>query len=361
MANFSTSWASCLQGIVMPDTFLNLIQNVLKENQVQIFDKKIIKRTLPNEDFNLITGSGLFKKITGKELHKKTVFIDSEAGTYEYNSYYENGVYTLEPEEPELPIIKSRNIDYELGELSRKNIIEKITLKNNYSYLSVSSYPVNAKLLLIGEGLVQEKRIVWFHCLDSIDFKDLVEQYVEMQKHGIDFLICSQFDDLVSGVDPNESNVGIVKLGNTFLIDPSVYCKFFAPSLLENLIDIQKYPVLIDLVGKYVYFCGQKVNRTSETNVYKFLVALFSIPSGVAFKNEGFCQKYYGTKPQSEESYRSLADRSKELRRQLKRIFSKDSAKHDYFNNALLSPRLGYIKCEIPSSDVFWWPTKPSS
>ena len=345
----------------MPDNFLNFAQDIFKEERALIFEKKIIQKMFPNEKFDRFTDNGFFKKVTGDKLHNKTVLIDSTAGSCEYNSYYEDGVYTLEPEEQEIPPIKAISLDYDFGEIYRENLIEKLLLKNDYSKSSMS-YPENIKLLFVGERVIKAKKVVWMHCLASVAFEELVEQHFEMQKYGIDFLICSQIGSSISGIDPNNFKVGIVGLGHTFLIGPIVYLKFFNPLSLDEIINLQNYPVLIDVKNKYVYLYGLKVNLTSETNLYKFLVELFRIPSGVAFKNEDFYQNYYNSQSSNgEASYTALASRSKELRKQLKRIFFQNPKNLNYFKSALLCQARGKVKCEIPSSTVFWWPGKPST
>ena len=344
----------------MPDNIIDFAQDILRDNRAQILEDKIVQKMFPNEKFDRFIEDGFFKKVTGDELHNKTISLDSEAGPYEYSSYYEDGVYTLEPEEQELPPIKTEHLNYDLGEIRRENILETFCLKNSYSK-STESYPLNIRLLLVGERIIQGKKVVWMHCLDNMAFQELVKHHSEMKKYGVDFLICSKIDSSVSGIDLRNSEVGVVELGDTFLVDPVIYSKFFDSLSLDKLINFKNYPVLIDVKNKYVYLYGQQVNLTFGTKVYKFLVALFVAPSNVAFENEHFYQKYYSSQSSSnEESYAALAGRAKELRKQLKRVFSQNPKYLNYFQSALLYSVRGKVKCMVPSSTVFWWPEKPS-
>lgn len=339
----------------MPNIFIHLVEDVFTNDERRIIQKKIIDEILPS---NIMTDSlkeDLFNKMSESELDGQRVLCVSDDGERtEYSSYYSDGWYTFEPDEEEEAIVKTNFLDDTFYGVSREHFCRAVCKRNGYSY--IRNNDLDDKTIFLGSREIGGSSIVWLHCSQNIEFEYIQGIYSEYnRKLNTDFLVVSSTDNRVNNVYSDNDKIAVIEINEHFLIDPSCYIKFFKNNInYEDALKIHHYPVFIDSIGKFIYFFGKKMNKTSGTNLYTFLEALFRSPENVSMSNKHFCNNFYQYEDNDEEA-RVLAQRSRELKESLKTNFGVESSEYQFFSQNLLERERGKIRRKITDRDVFWW------
>ncbi|MBG59183.1 MAG: hypothetical protein CMJ16_01870 [Peredibacter sp.] len=341
----------------MLDPSLDYLKKIFKTDKTIVFHSDVLKEDLPLNVFEFLGRENIFKTIEEIEVNERQLAIKRNGVLVDYTAYYEDGFYLLEPEEDELPILRVPKGELVVGEVSRENLLSALRVKNEFSS---SSY----RMLLpkdhhfVGEKVLGDKNIKWIISGSRVEKEIIQKIQKDLNKVGCDLLIVSVLDEK-KGIDHIDiEGVGIEPLRANLIIDPKVLLKTFSTVECLNYIQIEKYPIFIDQQFGHVYFQGKKVNPGERSELYKYLVALFQVPSLKAIPNNSFCTSWYQV---DGKSYEVLKERNNELRKQLKRLYGKNSAQYKYYSTTLICSERGMVKTELESEDIFWWPQEPST
>ena len=341
----------------MLDPSLDYIKKIFKHGEGITYLSDTLEDSLPKDVFEFLGQESIFKILEEAEVNERQLAIENNGVLIDYTAYYEDGFYLLEPEEDEFPIKKIPKEEMKVGEVSCENLLVALRAKNDFSSSSYKASLPNG-YFFVGEKVLGDKNIKWVISDSRIEKEIIQKIQKDLNKIGCDLLIVSVIEEKKNIDCIDIEGVSVEPLRPNLIIDPKCLLEVFSTSESLCFMQLEKYPIFVDEEFGHIYFQGKKVNLGERSELYNYLLALFKMPPNQAVPNNSFCSSWYQV---DGKSYEVLKERNNELRKQLKRLYGKDSVQYKNYCAVLICSERGMVKTQLNPKDIFWWPQEAST